>query len=289
MGVDGLRLDAIHAIRDDSAIHVLTELCARVHAVAPRAVVIAESGLNDPRVIRPAALGGHGCDAQWADDFHHALRVLLTGERDGYYAEFGAVGQLAKAFRRPFVFDGTYSPYRRRRFGAPAGDRPLAAFATLLSPFTPMLFQGEEYGEHRPFQFFSDHIDEEIAIATRDGRLREFAQFAAFAGRVPDPQDPQTFLSSKLSRERDPRIAALYARLLAARRELGPGETEAADADEEARTLVVRRAGHELAMNFAREPRRVPVVRSLVVLGTHDTPIRDGHVLLPPLSGALIR
>jgi maltooligosyltrehalose trehalohydrolase len=238
--LDGLRIDAIHAIHDESARPILRELAARVHAVDPRALVIAESALNDPGVIRPAELGGYGHDAQWADDFHHALRVLLTGDRDGYYADFGAVGDLAKAYRRPFVYDGTYSQYRQRRFGAGAGDRApaqfvvycqnhdqvgnrafgdrlpaqaraLAAFCVLLSPFTPMLFMGEEYGERAPFQFFTDHIDAEIAQATRDGRRREFERFASYAGAVPDPQASETFVASKLTRERDPRLSALYA------------------------------------------------------------------------------
>jgi maltooligosyltrehalose trehalohydrolase len=282
-------------------------------------VVIAESALNDPRVIRPAAIGGFGHDAQWADDFHHALRALLTGEREGYYAEYGELWQLAKAFRRPFVWDGTYSPHRRRRFGAPARDRPprqfvvftqnhdhvgnralgdrlpdavqpLAAFCVLLSPFSPMLFQGEEYGERSPFQFFSDHIDEEIAIATRDGRLREFAAFESFAGQVPDPQDPATFVRSKLSREGLPGVRELYRGLLQARRALGGAETEAADFDEAARWLRVRRGGHELAMNFdASSERRVPVGGTEVVVATHDVRVEDGHAVLPPLAGALVR
>ncbi len=174
--------------------------------------------------------GGWGCDAAWADDFHHSLRVLLTGDREGYYAEFGGLADLAKAFHRPHVHDGQYSTFRHRRFGAKADDvpperfvvfssnhdqvgnrafgdrlpvelRPLAAICTLLSPFTPMLFQGEEYGEDAPFMFFSDHIDEDIAAATREGRRREFAAFAEFRGReVPDPQDPATFEASKLTR-----------------------------------------------------------------------------------------
>jgi len=318
MGVDGLRLDAIHAIFDSGATHILAALAARVHAANPRAVVIAESALNDPRVIRPPELGGHGHDAQWADDFHHALRVLLTGEREGYYADYGELWQLAKAFRRPFVYDGIWSEHRRRRFGAPAGDRapeqfvvftqnhdhvgnrafgdrlpdavqPLAAFCVLLSPFIPMLFQGEEYGERAPFQFFSDHIDEEIATATRDGRRREFAAFESFAGQVPDPQDPATFERSKLTREGVPGVRDLYARLLAARQRLGHAETEAADVDEDARWLRVRRAGHELACNFAAEERRVPVRGSELVVATHDGVRLDGgDAVLPPLAGALV-
>ena len=219
--VDGLRLDAIHAIHDDGARHVLARAGrSACHAHDRRALVIAESGLNDPKVIRPPRLGGYGHDAVWADDFHHALHALLTGERSGWYEEFGRVAQLAKAFHRPHVHDGGYSTFRGRRFGARADDRPperfvvfcqnhdqvgnrafgdrlpararpLAAFCTLLAPFTPMLFMGEEHGERAPFQFFSDHIDKRMADATREGRREEFAAFAEFAGEeVPDPQDP---------------------------------------------------------------------------------------------------
>ncbi len=203
----------------------------------PGAYVIAESGLNDPIVMRPQERGGWTCDAAWADDFHHSLRTLLTDERDGYYADFGRVAQLAKALHRPHVDDGSYSPFRRRRFGAPADDvavdqfvvfsqnhdqvgnrafgdrmpdaaRPLAAFCTLLAPFMPLLFMGEEYGEQAPFQFFSNHIDKEIAEATREGRRREFASFASFEQEVPDPEDPATFERSKLTRRRDPELVA---------------------------------------------------------------------------------
>jgi maltooligosyltrehalose trehalohydrolase len=317
--VDGLRLDAIHAIYDTGAVPIMAELATRVHAARSGALVIAESGLNDPKVIRPRELGGFGHDAQWADDFHHALRVLLTGDTDGYYAEFGAVADLAKAFRRPFVHDGQYSTFRKRRFGAPAADRPpaqfvvfdqnhdqvgnralgdrlpaaarpLAAFCTLLSPFTPMLFMGEEYGEPAPFQFFSDHIDEEIATATRDGRRREFAAFAQFAGEeVPDPQDPETFERSKLTRERHEPTAELYAKLLRVRREL-PQDEIVTEYDEEGRWLAVDRGPFRLVCNFADEQRAVPVAgRCEVVLATAEgVQLGDGEILLPPLSGALM-
>jgi maltooligosyltrehalose trehalohydrolase len=319
--VDGLRLDAIHAIYDTGAVPIMARLAERVHAARPGALVIAESGLNDPKVVRPRELGGFGHDAQWADDFHHALRVLLTGDTGGYYAEFGAVADLAKAFRRPFVHDGQYSAFRKRRFGAPADDRPppqfvvfdanhdqvgnrafgdrlpaearpLAAFCTLLSPFTPMLFMGEEYGEPAPFQFFSDHIDEEIAVATRDGRRREFAAFAEFAGEeVPDPQDPATFERSKLTRARDEDLAQLFARLLAVRREL-PDDEVVIDFDEDAGWLTVDRGPYRLACNFAREPRAVPAGSGgadIVLATASDTHIDDGTVRLAPLAGALIR
>jgi len=320
--IDGLRLDAIHAIYDSSARHVLQELAHRVHARNHRALVISESGLNDPKVVRPASGGGLGHDSQWADDFHHALRVLLTGDRAGYYEEFGRVEQLAKAFRRPFVHDGDYSAFRRRRFGAPAEDRPpeqfvvfdqnhdqvgnrafgdrlpeearpLAAFCTLLSPFVPMLFMGEEYGEVAPFQFFTDHIDEDIAVATREGRRREFSAFADFsAEEVPDPQDPATFERSKLTRRGDDALRDLYERLLRVRRELPAGEdADAVDHDAGVPWLRVRRGRHSLVCNFADGQAAVPVDGAFeVVLATHDDArLGDGRVHLPARSGALLR
>ena len=317
-GIDGLRLDAIHAIFDSSAEHIVAEVARRVHAVNDAALVIAESGLNDPRVMRPRERGGYACDGEWADDFHHALRVLLTGYREGYYEEFGRVGQLAKAFHRPHVHDGDYSTFRRRRFGAPAEDvpperfvvfaqnhdqvgnraygdrmpaeaRPLAAFCTLLAPFVPLLFMGEEYGEDAPFQFFSDHIDEEIAIATRDGRRREFASFAQFGEEIPDPQAVGTFAASKLTREEDPALARLYRELIAVRRELPPGDADEITFDEEARWLRVRRGQFELACNFSDDVAPVPCDGSRVLLATHGEPrIEAGQIELPPLAGALL-
>jgi maltooligosyltrehalose trehalohydrolase len=317
--VDGLRLDAIHAIFDSSPEHIVQAVARRVHAIDPDASVIAESGLNDPRVMRPPERGGYGCDGAWADDFHHALRTLVTDEHDGYYAEFGHVAQLAKAFHRPFVHDGSYSSFRRRRFGAPADDvppekfvvfcqdhdqvgnrafgdrlppeaRPLAAFCTLLSPFTPMLFMGEEYGENAPFQFFSDHIDKRIADATRRGRREEFAAFASFGQEIPDPQAPETFERSKLTRERDEPLARLYEQLLAVRGSIA-GESDPIEFDEDERRLRVRRGSHELLCNFSHtEPRRFACEGAVVELATHPLdPADDGGLELPPLSGALIR
>jgi maltooligosyltrehalose trehalohydrolase len=230
------------------------------------------------------------------------------------------VGDLAKAMRRPHVHDGTYSSFRRRRFGAPADDvpperfvvfssnhdqvgnralgdrlpvavRPLAAFATLLSPFTPMLFQGEEHGERAPFQFFSDHIDEEIALATREGRRREFAAFAAFAGeQVPDPQNPATFEASRLTRTGEPDgLRELYEALLRARRELPPGDADAIEHDEQAGWLKLRRGPFELLMNFSAAPVDVPTDRPDIVLATAGARPADGAVALDPRSGALVR
>jgi maltooligosyltrehalose trehalohydrolase len=318
-GFDGLRLDAIHAIFDSSAEHIVAAVAQRVHAVNPRALVIAESGLNDPRVMRPRERGGYDCNAEWADDFHHALRTLVTEERDGYYAEFGRVEQLAKAFHRPHVHDGIYSSFRRRRFGAPADDvspdgfvvfsqnhdqvgnraygdrmpagaRPLAAFCALLSPFVPLLFMGEEYGELAPFQFFCDQIDEQIAIATRKGRRAEFASFAQFGSEIPDPQDVATFERSKLTRRVDPGLARLYRRLLAVRRQLPPGDAEAIEFDERARWLRLRRGAFELVCNFGVGAVEVPCEGTVVELATEaKAQVAEGFVKLPAMSGALIR
>ena len=316
--VDGLRLDALHAIIDSNPEHLVAAVARRVHAVRPDALLIAESGLNDPRVMRPRDRGGYACDAAWADDFHHVLRVLLTNDREGYYAEFGDIAQLAKAFHRPHVHDGRYSSWRKRRFGAPAddvpaerfvvfdqnhdqvgnrayGDRlpreaqPLAAFCTLLAPFTPMLFMGEEYGERAPFRFFSDHIDEKIATATREGRRHEFAAFAQFGEEIPDPQSRGTFEASKLTRQRDPELARLYEQLLAARRRMPDSEVSAIKWDEAARWLRVLREPFELVCNFSGAPALVPCRGSQVILATHGGP-RPGQegIELEPLSGALI-
>ncbi|MBS1890496.1 MAG: malto-oligosyltrehalose trehalohydrolase [Actinobacteria bacterium] len=314
--IDGLRLDAVHAILDQSPTHLVAELAARVHAIRQDATVIAESNANDPATIRPASEGGWGVDAQWADDFHHSLRTLLSEERQGYYADFGTVADLAKAFDRPFVYDGQYSVAREKRVGAPAADRapaqfvvcsqnhdqvgnralgdrmppparPLAALCTLLSPFTPMLFMGEEYGEEAPFQFFTDHIEKKIAEATRKGRRREFEAFVEFAGEVPDPQDVATFERSKLTREENPEIAALYRRLLALRREIR-GEAEVAF-DEDERWLRVRRGGHEIVCNFSDEERQVPCELGEIVLETHRAELVGDAVTLPALAGAVLR
>ena len=322
IGFDGLRLDAIHAIFDSNAEHVVAAVARRVHARKPGAYVIAESGLNDPRVMRPVAYGGYDCDAAWADDFHHALRTLITDEDDGYYADFGRVADLAKAMHRPHVHDGVYSPFRHRRFGAPADDvpgqrfvvfsqdhdqvgnrafgdrmppeaRPLAAFWTLLSPFTPMLFMGEEYGETAPFQFFSNHIDPDIAEATRTGRRAEFARFAAFgdANEIPDPEDPATFERSKLTRRADPAILALYEQLIQTRRMLAPDDADEIRFDEVDRWLLVRRGPFELAGNFDRvRTVELPVAGTTIELATDpEVQIGGGSMRLPPMSAALIR
>jgi maltooligosyltrehalose trehalohydrolase len=314
--LDGLRLDAIHSIIDSNPEHLVAAISRRVHAANPRAIVVAESGLNDPKVLTQ-----WGCDGAWADDFHHALRVLLTGDREGYYEEFGTLAALAKVLHRPHFHDGTFSTFRRRRFGAPAeevvperfvvfssnhdqvgnrafGDRlpvearPLAAFMTLLAPFTPMLFQGEEYGERAPFRFFSDHIDEEIAVATREGRRREFAAFAQFEGEeIPDPQDEATFRASKLTREGEPAgLRDLYAALLRTRAALPHGEADPIAFDEHAGWLRAGRGPYTLLANFSQRDVHVPLEGTVeTVLATHHATLEPGFVVLPALSGALLK
>ncbi len=232
--IDALRLDAVHAILDHSARPFLEELAMSVHErgerLNRRIYVIAESALNDTRIIRARELGGYGLDAQWNDDFHHALHVLLTGDQTGYYQDFGQVEHLVKAWREGFVYSGRYSSYRRRRHGNSSRDIPaqqlvvfaqnhdqvgnrmrgdrlsqlvsfeglkLAAGAVLLSPFIPLLFMGEEYGETAPFQYFISHTDAALVGAVRRGRREEFAAFQR-GGEPPDPQDETTFQQAKL-------------------------------------------------------------------------------------------
>jgi maltooligosyltrehalose trehalohydrolase len=253
--VDGLRLDAVHAIADDSPLHVCAELKQRVGD----ALVISET---EPGDRRPIDEWGHV--AQWYDATHHELHVLLTGERDGYYADFGSVASLAEDLsgrghdpRRLVVCAQNHDQVGNRALGdrLPEDALRVAAAVTLFSPCTPLLFMGEEWLETAPFRFFTDHIDPAIAEATREGRRREFADFASFSGQeVPDPQALETFLGSKLHpREPDP----LYRELLALRREL-PRELEA-DADEEAQMLRLRRGGATLVADFAN--RRVEFSR----------------------------
>jgi maltooligosyltrehalose trehalohydrolase len=250
--MDGFRLDAVQAIFDDSPRHVLAELAERVRAANPRALVISETEVDD---YRPIEEWSH--DAQWVDRFHHELHVLLTGEHDGYYERFGSVTGLAREIERgPAEQLVVYAQNHDQVGNRARGDRlprellRVAAACTLFAPHTPLLFMGEEYGEERPFQFFTDHIDPAIAEATRVGRRREFERFAAFAGDLPDPQARETFERSKLDRSRaDETVRAFYRELLELRRNL-PREVEL-EADEQARTLRARRGEVELVADFA--------------------------------------
>jgi maltooligosyltrehalose trehalohydrolase len=250
--VDGLRLDAVHAIFDDTPHHICAELAERAREASPRALVISEMEVGN---WKPIEEWGH--DAQWADGTHHQLHVLLTGEQEGYYKGYGSVRRLAEDLR-----GGGHDPRRlvlcaqnHDQVGNRAvGDRlppdalKVAAAVTLFSPCTPLLFMGEEYLAQSPFQFFTDHIDPAIAEATRTGRRKEFEAFAAFSGEdVPDPQSVETFLRSKLDPgEPDP----LYRELLALRREL-PRELEVLEADEDRKLLRLRRGTTELVADFA--------------------------------------
>ena len=222
-GIDGLRVDAVHAIYDDSPCHVLAELANRVHVGAPRALVISETSIDDDRPIEE---WGH--DARWADGLHHALHALLTGERDGYYEPYGSVEDVAAELgRRPperhIVCAHNHDQVGNRAFGdrLPPELQRLASAVVLFAAQTPLLFMGEEYGEPNPFRFFCDHTAPEIAEATREGRRKEFAAYAAFSREdVPDPQDPETFGRSKLSRPETPAMREHYRGLLALRRRL---------------------------------------------------------------------
>jgi len=235
--VDALRIDAIHGIFDFGAHHFLQELGEAVHeqaeALARNIYVIAESDLNDVRVINPIELGGYGLDAQWNDDFHHALHTLVTGERQGYYQDFGELSHLEKAVKEGFVYSGQYSQYRMRRHGSSSKERPVhqfiifsqnhdqvgnrlmgdrlsasepieklkvAAALVLLTPGIPLLFMGEEYGEPAPFLYFVSHSDPDLIEAVRRGRVEEFTAFR-WQGDPADPQAESTFLRSKLDLE----------------------------------------------------------------------------------------
>jgi maltooligosyltrehalose trehalohydrolase len=247
--VDGLRLDAIHAFVDTSATHFLEQLSYEVDVLEATTgrhyVLIAESDLNDPRVIRPREAYGYGIDAQWSDDFHHALHSVLTGERSGYYADFGALSHLATAIARSFVYAGSISEHRGRPHGRTPHDLPgwhfvvaaqnhdqignraegdrlthlispqrlkIAAALLLTSPYVPLLFQGEEWGASTPFQYFTSHEDPALADQVREGRRREFAAFGWKPEDVPDPQAEETFARSRL--RWDERTAEPHADLL---------------------------------------------------------------------------
>jgi maltooligosyltrehalose trehalohydrolase len=253
-GVDGLRLDAVHAIHDDRDPHVMAELAARVKAIDPAALVISEMAIGD---LRPIERWGH--DAQWNDALHHAAHALITGERDGYYARYGTVADLGREIVRAqggrlVVCAQNHDQVGNRALGdrLHGRDLRLAAFCAILGSGTPLLFEGEDYDEPRPFRYFSDHVDARIAELTREGRRREFAQFTAFNGQeIPDPQDAQTFRRSQLDRAAaDPEHRAFYQRLLQCRRELPPGPAEV-EVDEDRRLLRVRRGDVVAIANFA--------------------------------------
>ncbi len=252
---DGLRLDAMQAVYDMSAIHIGEEIVAAARELEARTgrafVITAESDLNDTRLVRPVAEGGYGMDAAWADDIHHALHVALAGETSGYYADFTRPELLARALHDPYLYAGDYAPARGRRHGRPAGDIPghrfvaclqnhdqignrargerlahlvshgrarIGAALLLTSPYVPLLFAGEEWAASAPFRYFTGHESPDLAASVRDGRREEFAAFGWDPESVPDPQDPATFEASRL--DWDERAEEPHASMLAWYREL---------------------------------------------------------------------
>ncbi len=309
--VDALRLDAVHALHDGSAVHLLEELVVATEALSTHLgrplSLIAESDQNDPRLVTAREGGGLGLTGQWLDDVHHAIHAAVSGERQGYYADFGSLETLGKALTGAFVHDGSWSSFRGRVHGRPldvgrvpgsrfvaytlthdqvgnraAGDRPsvnlspqqqLAKAAIVLcSPFTPMLFQGEEWGAGTPFCYFSSHPEPELAEAVRTGRRREFAAMGWDPAAVADPQDPRTFHRSILDRSEqavEPHAGILrtYRQLIALRREhpelsdpwLGEVRVDFGVEADDNRWLVVHRGPLALAVNLGTEPCRVPL------------------------------
>ncbi|NON63297.1 malto-oligosyltrehalose trehalohydrolase [Acidianus sp. DSM 29099] len=242
---DGLRLDAVHSIYDMSPKHILREIMETVEKNERKAIIIAESDLNDPRIILPPVKCGYGLDAQWSDDLHHAIHAFFTGERDSYYEDFGEIEKIAKALKDVFVYDGVYSKFRKKTHGFPVGNLPgnkfvvycqnhdqvgnrldgkriislvgkekakMLPFLYLLSPYIPMLFMGEEYGEENPFLFFTDFSDAEIIKGLREGRKKEMGKYYY------EPQSEETFNRSKLSWKIDEELLGLYKALISLRK-----------------------------------------------------------------------
>lgn len=333
---DGLRLDAVHAFIDRSAIHFLEQLSTEVDALASQLgrhlVLIAESDLNDPRIVTSREANGYGIDAQWSDDFHHALHTVLTGERNGYYEDFGSLAQLAKALRQAYVFDGNYSPHRDRIHGRPplklsghhflayaqnhdqvgnraqgerlsqlvtAGRQKIAAALVLMSPFVPMLFQGEEFGASTPFQYFTHHEDQDLGRKVSEGRRSEFKAFGWNPEQIPDPQDPGTFQRSKLDWtevHQQPHAFLLqwHKDLIALRRSrasLNDGRMQDVDVqfDERAKWFCMRRGDVEVLCNLNSGRQAIPIARqpAHVLASEIDWQLRPGLIELPADSVAI--
>jgi maltooligosyltrehalose trehalohydrolase len=304
--LDGLRLDAVHALFDRSPLHFLEELQEETSALERELgralVLVAESDLNDPRLVHARELGGFGLTAQWSDDFHHALHAQLTQETQGYYEDFGRVTDLAAALRRGFVYDGRYSRYRGRRHGRSTvglgghrfvvyaqnhdqignraqGERTsqlvsvdrlrIAATLLLTGPFVPLLFQGEEWGAGTPFCYFTDFGDPKLGKAVYEGRCREGSSFGWKREDIPDPQDPETFLRSKLDwseLQREPHASLLkwHRDLILLRRAAASLREDRLDRvhvrfDEDKRWLLVERGPWSVVSNLSRWPQSVPL------------------------------
>ena len=341
--VDGLRLDAVHELHDESALHVLEEMSREVDALAAATGrelwLVAESDRNDSRTVTPRGdgdvVGGQGLHGQWADDVHHALHVALTGESQGYYADFADASALPKVLRSPFFHDGTHSTFRGRRHGRPVdvatvpgwrfvaslqthdqvgnratGDRlsgelldldpgVLACGAAILltSPWTPMLFMGEEWGARTPWQFFTDHTNPEIGRLTREGRRAEFGSHGWDESDVPDPQDPATFARSRLDWSETTlgyhaRLLRWYRDLIALRRstpDLRDPRLDRAGTTWEDRHLDVRRGGHRVLVNLADAPWSWTGDGEVRLAWDPDVAIDDGRVDVPAHSVLVLR
>jgi maltooligosyltrehalose trehalohydrolase len=340
--VDALRLDAVHALTDSTRVHLLEELATETGATSAHLgrplTLVAESDLNDTRLVTPRESGGYGLDAQWSDDFHHALHVALTGETTGYYADFAPLSALAQVVEKGFFHDGTWSSFRDRYHGRPVdtehmptwrlvvsdqnhdqvgnrarGDRlsdpspghldddqlVCAALLTLCGPFTPMLFMGEEWAASTPFQFFTSFLDRELAAATAEGRISEFARMGWDPAEVPDPQDPATFERSRLDwseveHGRHAIVLAAYRRLAELRRSeadlTDPDfRSLAARADEQERVFTLRRGGLLVAVNFGDRPASVPTAGVLLFTTPTVATVHGKRLVLPPHAGALVR
>jgi maltooligosyltrehalose trehalohydrolase len=335
--IDGLRLDAVHAYMDRSAIHFLEEITGEVRrleaSMGKHFVLIAESDLNDPRIVKAEEAGGYGLDAQWSDDFHHALFSVISGERTGYYADFGSLAQLAKSLRCVFVYDGNYSEYRGRNHGrqvvglsghrfigfvqnhdqvgnraqgervsheAGPGRAKIAAALVLTGPFVPMLFQGEEFGASAPFLYFTDYDDPELGRMISEGRKKEFEAFGWAPEQIPDPQDEQTFLQSKLNwaeLTEQPHRSLLqwHKDLISLRRNQGQltdGNLNAVNVrfDEEAQWLLLERGNLRIACNLGKAPVKVEVGNGAQVLLASDDSIAltGANIKLGPDSVAVL-
>jgi len=333
--VDALRLDAVHALLDAGETHLLKELASEVDALTADLgrplTLIAESDLNDPKLITPRTDGGYGLTAQWSDDYHHAAHVALSGETTGYYEDFDSLAALGKVMTKGFFHDGTFSSFRERDHGVPidlermptwrlvtftqdhdqignraTGDRlsqtldasslGLEAVLTLLTPFTPMIFMGEEWGATTPWQFFTSHPEPDLGTATAEGRIAEFEKMGWDPDVVPDPQDPSTFANSKLDwgEAGNAPLLELYRSLIALRRST-PALTDPAFGsvrcawDEAERWFRMDRDGVSVVLNFARETRLVEVPGlSDVLLVTVPGAEIDGTGILVPARGAVV-
>jgi maltooligosyltrehalose trehalohydrolase len=336
--IDGLRLDAVHAFVDRSAIHFLEQLSSEVAALSASLnrplVVIAESDLNDPRLVIAREEGGLGMDAQWSDDFHHALFALITPESSGgYYSDFGKLSHLAKALEQSYVYDGRYSSFRNRVHGRPAADVPqsrflgyiqnhdqvgnraigdrlhdvvgfdrarVAAAIVLLSPFVPMIFQGEEWAASSPFQYFADHEDPEMARLVAEGRRKEFAAFGWPPDSIPNPESPETFEHSKLnwnelSTGPHAEMYAWYRALIRLRRDSAslnngePGKTHVV-CDEDAMTFVMTRGSVTLACNLGSKPYelQLPEGSHVALISRASSPQAKGKVTIATDSAVIL-